>query len=132
MTLIFYIFFFRDSHHNSKRNPGGASAATRTDSEADCDVVFLVGSEPDVQRIPADSSALARGSPVFRAMFGGPLAPGGGGRASVAPAAGVAASTAPVVAAKVAPGSPRRHPAPPKSTVVVSDVDGRAFDILLR
>ncbi len=42
-----------------------------TESEHGCDVVFLVGSEPDVQRIPAASALLAAGSPVFRVMFGG-------------------------------------------------------------
>ena len=46
------------------------------DSEEHADVIFLVGEEPDVQRIPAHSWVLADNSPVFRAMFRGPLASG--------------------------------------------------------
>ena len=42
-------------------------------SEANSDVVFLVGEEPEVERIPAHSWVLSDNSPVFRAMFVGPL-----------------------------------------------------------
>lgn len=44
------------------------------DNEENTDVIFLVGEEPDVQRIPAHSWVLVDKSPVFRAMFKGPLA----------------------------------------------------------
>ena len=37
-------------------------------------MIFLVGEEPDVQRIPAHSWVLIEKSPVFRAMLTGPLA----------------------------------------------------------
>ena len=37
-------------------------------------MIFLVGEEPDVQRIPAHSWILIEKSPVFRAMLTGPLA----------------------------------------------------------
>ena len=47
-------------------------------------MVFLVGEEPEVERIPAHSWVLIQASPVFRAMFKGPLSltsgPGGGPR----------------------------------------------------
>ena len=60
--------------------------------EANSDVVFLVGGEPEVERIPAHSWVLIQASPVFRAMFKGPLSltsgPGGGPRK---PGAGPAA-----------------------------------------
>ena len=39
------------------------------DSEENADLIFLVGEEPDVQRIPAHSWVLSEKSPVFRAMF---------------------------------------------------------------
>lgn len=38
------------------------------------DVTFLIGSEPNTEKIPAQSSMLAERSPVFRAMLEGPLA----------------------------------------------------------
>jgi len=44
-------------------------------SEKNSDVIFLVGEEPDIQRIPAHSWILIKGSPVFRAMFRSPLSP---------------------------------------------------------
>ena len=44
------------------------------DSEVNADVIFLVGEEPDVQRIPAHSWILIEKNPVFRAMLTGPLA----------------------------------------------------------
>ena len=44
------------------------------DSEDHSDVIFLVGEDPDVQRIPAHSWVLADNSPVFRALFRGPWA----------------------------------------------------------
>ena len=44
------------------------------DSEVNADVIFLVGEEPDVQRIPAHSCILIEKNPVFRAMLTGPLA----------------------------------------------------------
>ena len=44
------------------------------DTEDNSDVIFLVGEDPDVQRIPAHSWILIEKSPVFRAMFRGPLA----------------------------------------------------------
>lgn len=44
------------------------------DNEENTDIIFLVGEEPDVQRIPAHSWVLVEKSPVFRAMFKGPLA----------------------------------------------------------
>ena len=37
-------------------------------------MIFLVGEEPDVQRIPAHSWILIEKNPVFRAMLTGPLA----------------------------------------------------------
>ena len=94
-----------------------------TESELGCDAVFLVGSEPDVQRIPAASRILAAGSPVFRAMFAPhKVAPGG------ATPQAAASRLAEVEAVAPPPGSPLVSKAP----IAVSDVDGRAFDILLR
>ncbi len=99
--------------------------------ETGSDVVFLVGCEPDVQRIPGHSWVLAENSPVFRAMFGG--GGGGGGidkkqersvSVSMTNSAGVVG-----MANSVAAAGARK---PRKTTVAVSDVDGRAFDILLR
>ena len=58
------------------------------DSEEHADVIFLVGEEPDVQRIPAHSWVLVDKSPVFRAMFKGPLAEGQTTSQPVQPAAG--------------------------------------------
>ena len=49
-------------------------AASQPDSEVNADVIFLVGEEPDVQRIPAHSWILIEKNPVFRAMLTGPLA----------------------------------------------------------
>ena len=43
------------------------------DSEDNTDVIFLVGEDPDIQRIPAHTWILVEKSPVFRAMFKGPL-----------------------------------------------------------
>ena len=43
------------------------------DVEDNTDVIFLCGEEPDLQRIPAHSWVLVDKSPVFRAMFKGPL-----------------------------------------------------------
>ena len=43
------------------------------DVEDNTDVIFLCGEEPDLQRIPAHSWVLVEKSPVFRAMFRGPL-----------------------------------------------------------
>ncbi len=105
-----------------------------TESEFGCDVVFLVGSEPDVQRIPAASAVLAGNSPVFRAMFAhaqrvAPGGGGGGGGGGGSPsAARLAAATGGSAGAAESPHSPLVSKAP----IVVSDVDGRAFDILLR
>ena len=50
---------------------GGVQA--QYDVEDNTDVIFLCGEEPDLQRIPAHSWVLVDKSPVFRAMFKGPL-----------------------------------------------------------
>lgn len=91
-----------------------------TEIESGVDVVFLVGREPDVQRIPAHSWILADASPVFRAMFHGSTQK----HFRVHPG-------------QEAPGSNPWSEAQIKEetgrcTIIVSDVDGRAFDILLR
>jgi len=96
-----------------------------------------VGAEPDVQRIPAVSSILITASPVFRAMFAGPAAAlgGGGAKGEEMPLRRLAKSS-PMVKrrqAAVADGASAAAAfGENKSAVVVSDVDGRAFDILLR
>ncbi len=99
-----------------------------TDNELDCDVVFLVGPEADVQRIPANSTVLAQRSPVFRAMFNGPMAvqksqqqPDDQAAAAVE---GTAVRKLPAAGGGIFAGN--------KSTIAVSDVDGRSFDILLK
>ena len=103
-------------------------------------MVFLVGPEPDVQRIPAHSSVLADASPVFRAMFAGEMA-ARQRQQQQQQQHRVTVHCSPAGSAKtalaLAPPSPlvkRRSGATvaPKSTVAVSDVDGRAFDVLLR
>lgn len=65
------------------------------DNEIESDVVFLVGREPDVWRIPGHKSILSYANPVFHALFEGPLAT-------------------------------------QDNTVVIEDVESRAFDYLLR
>ena len=112
-----------------------------------------MGTEPDVQRIPAHSAILADASPVFRAMFAGEMArrqqqqqhparvtaavhcPPGGGAAKSAVAGGSSSGSNGggnwLRAAAVGGGLGSSQVAP-TSTVAVSDVDGRAFDVLLR
>lgn len=87
-------------------------------------MIFLVGSEPDVQRIPGHSWVLAESSPVFRAMFKGPLSEHIKMDSKSVSAAG---RVAPVSDGPSTSSVPKR-----KTTIAVSDVDGRAFDILLR
>lgn len=65
------------------------------DNDADSDVVFLVGVEPDVWRIPGHRKILSNANLVFRALMEGPLATC-------------------------------------ENTIIVEDVEGRAFDYLLR
>uniref|UniRef100_A0A1B6DBP6 BTB domain-containing protein n=1 Tax=Clastoptera arizonana TaxID=38151 RepID=A0A1B6DBP6_9HEMI len=65
------------------------------DNEAESDVTFLVGPEPETWRFPGHRAILADANPVFRAMLQGPLADSG-------------------------------------PTVAIHDIDGRAFDLLLR
>lgn len=67
---------------------------TLYDREDSRDVVFLVGVEPDVWRIPGHKSVLGK-NPVFRAMLEGPLAN------------------------------------KEMTTIVIEDVEGKAFDLLL-
>lgn len=71
--------------------------------EQGCDVVFLVGPEEETWRIPAHKTILQNATPVFRAMFSEYFIP-----------TGIDLS--------------EEHP----HTVKVSDVDGKAFDNLLR
>ena len=98
---------------------------TLTDFETDSDVIFLVGAEPDVQRIPAHTWILAKGSPVFRAMFKGPFSQQQ--QVGVASVQGPPTSTSKVGTEGNVKAGKRKT-----ATVAVSDVDGRAFDILLR
>ncbi|EEB18556.1 bpb/poz domain containing protein, putative [Pediculus humanus corporis] len=65
------------------------------DNEQDSDVVFLVGIEPDVWRIPGHKKILSETNVVFRALLDGPLATR-------------------------------------DNIIVIEDVEGRAFDYLLR
>lgn len=65
------------------------------DNEAESDVTFLVGPEPETWRFPGHRTILADANPVFRAMLQGPLADSG-------------------------------------PTVAINDIDGRAFELLLR
>eukprot|EP00094_Tigriopus_californicus_P004281 TCALIF_04127-PA protein Name:"Similar to btbd6 BTB/POZ domain-containing protein 6 (Xenopus tropicalis)" AED:0.00 eAED:0.00 QI:0/0.66/0.5/0.75/0.33/0.75/4/1431/621 len=118
------------------------------ESESGSDVIFLVGSKPDVQRIPAHSWILAENSPVFKAMFRGPLnelrrCSSSGSSNAVVPGSarpiGSVTSHGGVLksgnTAKVAALTATATPLPStkrRTTIPVSDVDGRAFDILLR
>ncbi|TRY68355.1 hypothetical protein TCAL_04127 [Tigriopus californicus] len=117
------------------------------ESESGSDVIFLVGSKPDVQRIPAHSWILAENSPVFKAMFRGPLnelrrCSSSGSSNAVVPGSarpiGSVTSHGGVLksgnTAKVAALTATATPLPStkrRTTIPVSDVDGRAFDILL-
>ncbi|XP_071746127.1 BTB/POZ domain-containing protein 3 isoform X2 [Lepeophtheirus salmonis] len=82
------------------------------EDESESDVIFLVGEENDVQRITGHSWVLKENSPVFRAMFRSPL---------TTHHHSLEGSSSKISFFKS-----------PKMTVAVSDVDGRAFDILLR
>ncbi|KAK6634246.1 hypothetical protein RUM44_004857 [Polyplax serrata] len=83
-----------EDSNNCKKSP-----LNRTDflydNELDSDVVFIVGMEPDVWRIPGHKKVLSEANLVFRALMEGPLATR-------------------------------------DETIVVEDVEGRAFDYLLR
>lgn len=144
------------------------------ESEAGSDVIFLVGSEPDVQRIPAHSWILAESNPVFKAMFRGPLNAlraeqqqqedddgehahfatrphptahetpvklypdvcAAKGRSAAVAFEETSFATATVGVASALDTPPATHRTSSASrrraTIAVSDVDGRAFDILLR
>jgi len=86
-------------------NSGDKTVATITPvygNEEGCDVVFLVGSEPQPWRLPAIKRIIQNATPVFQAMFSDHFAP------SYTPS----------------PSNPH--------TIRVTDVEGRAFDNLLR